>query len=212
MPLHLQPKLLRALQFGEIRRVGEDTPRRVNVRIVAATNRDLMQRVEERLFREDLLYRLDVGRVHIVPLRERLEDLGLLVDHFLAELAEESGADPRRIEPAALRLFLRHDWPGNVRELHNEVTRLGTFTDSETITELDVLENASFLARAARGEGAAPTAPQQGRSSVETLEEAELKQIQQALRSAGGNRTKAAQLLGIDRSTLYRKLKRFGEA
>jgi transcriptional regulator with GAF, ATPase, and Fis domain/tetratricopeptide (TPR) repeat protein/tRNA A-37 threonylcarbamoyl transferase component Bud32 len=213
MPLPLQPKLLRALQFGEVRRVGEDAPRHVDVRVVAATNRDLLQRVAEGGFREDLMYRLDVGRVHLVPLRERLEDIGLLVEHFLEEMAREAEREPLRIEPAALRLFLRHEWPGNVRELHNEVLKLATFTEGPVVTELDVLENATFLerVRAARPEPepgpAAAAAP-----GVGTLEEVELEQIREALRTAGGNRTKAAAMLGIDRSTLYRKLKRLGEA
>jgi DNA-binding NtrC family response regulator len=152
-----------------------------------------------------------------------MEDIGLLVDHFLQELAEEAGASgAKTIEPAAVRLFLRHDWPGNVRELHNEVTKLGTFTEGSVITELDVLENATFLERVTRGrdepdtakpdaEGAATAPPGEAGGSLATLEQAELQQIREALRAAGGNRTKAAQILGIDRSTLYRKLKRYGE-
>ncbi len=206
MPLHLQPKLLRAIQFGEIRRVGEDTPRHVDVRIVAATNRDLAQAVAEGSFREDLFYRLDVARIHLPPLRERMEDIGLLVEHFLEQAAHRSGAPPKRIEPAALRLFLRHDWPGNVRELENEVLKLATFTEGDVITEVDVLENATFLEKKARRRGSAPAAA--GAPPVPTLEEAEIEQIRQALRAAKGNRTRAARMLGIDRSTLYRKLKR----
>ena len=206
MPLHLQPKLLRAIQFGEIRRVGEDTPRHVDVRIVAATNRDLAEAVAEGSFREDLFYRLDVARIHLPPLRERMEDIGLLVEHFLEQAARKAGGSPRRIEPAALRLFLRHDWPGNVRELENEVLKLATFTEGDVITEVDVLENATFLEKKARRRAPAPAAG--GDAAVPTLEEAEIEQIRQALRAAQGNRTKAARMLGIDRSTLYRKLKR----
>ncbi len=206
MPLHLQPKLLRAIQFGEIRRVGEDTPRHVDVRIVAATNRDLARAVEEGGFREDLFYRLDVARIHLPALRERMEDIGLLVEHFLEQAARQAGAPAKRIEPAALRLFLRHDWPGNVRELENEVLKLATFTEGEVITEVDVLENATFLEKRARRRP--PGAGDAGQAAVPTLEQAEIEQIRQALRAAKGNRTRAARMLGIDRSTLYRKLRR----
>ncbi|MBP7149021.1 MAG: sigma 54-interacting transcriptional regulator [Acidobacteria bacterium] len=211
MPLHLQPKLLRALQFGEVRRVGEDTPRHVNVRIVAATNRELGEAVRDGRFREDLFYRLDVARIHLCALRERLEDIGLLIEHFLEQAAVRSDRPRKRIEPAAQRLFLRHSWPGNVRELENEVLKLATFTEGEVITEVDVLENATFLARGeARGEPGTPgeTAATGG---VTTLEHAEVEQIRHALQASGGNRTRAAEMLGIDRSTLYRKLRRLGE-
>ncbi len=206
MPLHLQPKLLRAIQFGEVRRVGEDVPRHVDVRIIAATNRDMKTLVAEGRFREDLYYRLDVGRVHLAPLGERLEDLGLLVDHFLERAAERAGGPPLRIEPAALRLFTRHDWPGNVRELENEITRLVAFCDGPVITELDVLENTAFAERV-REEAAGGEPP----ADSGTLERLEIERIREALREAGGNRTRAARILGIDRSTLYRKLKRLGQ-
>jgi transcriptional regulator with PAS, ATPase and Fis domain len=218
MPLQLQPKLLRALQFGEIRRVGDDTPRRVDVRVIAATNQEISEMVAAGRFREDLFYRLDVARVHMAPLRERMEDIGLLVNHFLEGQAEKGGGSPKTIEPPALRLFLRYDWPGNVRELENEVTKLAAFTESEVITEVDVLENAVFLERARQQRtGPAPaapdkTAPKEKGGSVSTLEQTEIDQIRQALRAAGGNRTKAAEMLGIDRSTLYRKIKRLGDA
>ncbi|RMF74288.1 MAG: GAF domain-containing protein, partial [Acidobacteria bacterium] len=212
MPLHLQPKLLRAIQFGEVRRVGEDAPRHVDVRIVAATNRDLRALVAERRFREDLYYRLDVGRVHLAPLRERLEDLGLLVDHFLEQIAAREGREtPLRIEPAALRLFTRHDWPGNVRELENEIVRLAAFCDGPLITEVDVLENTAFAEKVAGGGDRAAAGAEPG-PEAGTLERLEIERIREALREAGGNRTRAARILGIDRSTLYRKLKRLGEA
>ncbi len=205
MPMHLQPKLLRAIQFGEIRRLGEDLPRQVSVRIVAATNRELAAAVRDGRFREDLLYRLDVARVHLAPLRERIEDVGLLVDAILEGLATRSGAPAKRLEPAALRLFLRHGWPGNVRELEHELTKLAAFVDGELITELDVLENCAFHERAVPAAGSA------GEGPVATLEQTEVEQIRQALRAARGNRSRAAEMLGIDRSTLYRKLRRLGD-
>ncbi len=205
MPLALQPKLLRAIQFGEVRRVGEDVPRNVDVRIIAATHRDLAEQVRSGRFREDLMYRLDVARIHVAPLRDRLEDLGLLIDHFLERHAEKSHKPRKRIEPAALRLFLRYQWPGNVRELENEVIKLAAFCDGEVITEVDLLENATFLERA-KGATAAQIA-----ADIATLEATEVEQIRQALRNAQGNRTKAAESLGIDRSTLYRKLKKLGD-
>ncbi len=205
MPLALQPKLLRAIQFGEVRRVGEDVPRHVDVRIIAATHRDLSEQIKAGRFREDLMYRLDVARIHVTPLRDRLEDLGLLVDHFLERHAEKSHKPRKQIEPAALRLFLRHQWPGNVRELENEVIKLAAFCEGDVITEVDLLENASFLERAKR------VSSPQAVGDLATLEAAEIDQIRQALRTAQGNRTKAAETLGIDRSTLYRKLKKLGE-
>jgi transcriptional regulator with GAF, ATPase, and Fis domain len=214
MPLQLQPKLLRALQFGEVRRVGDDTPREVDVRVIAATNRDPSQMVADGSFREDLLYRLDVARVHMSPLRERLEDVGLLVTHFLETQAEKAGKPPKAIEPPALRLFLRYDWPGNVRELQNEVTKLAAFTDSDVITEVDVLENAVFLERARQQRTKKGDAAASGSEAgqVSTLEQTEVEHIRQALRASNGNRTKAAEMLGIDRSTLYRKIKRLADS
>ncbi len=205
MPPHLQPKLLRAIQFGEIRRLGEDLPRQVDVRILAATNVDLATAVRDGRFREDLLYRLDVARIHLAPLRERTEDIGHLVDHLLDEMAAKRGRPRQRLEPAALRLLLRHDWPGNVRELEHELTKLSTFVDGELITELDVLENCAFHERTPA------TRPAPGAGAVATLEETEIEQIRQALRAAKGNRSRAAEMLGIDRSTLYRKLRRLGD-
>jgi transcriptional regulator with GAF, ATPase, and Fis domain/serine/threonine protein kinase len=202
MPMTLQPKLLRAIQFGEIRRVGEDTPRHVNVRIVAATHRDVAEQVRLGRFREDLMYRLDVAQIHLAPLRDRLEDLGLLIDHFLDLFAARSDKPRLQIEPAALRLFVRHQWPGNVRELENELIKLAAFAESSFITEVDVLENASFLDRAKQRDPV---------PEIATLEAGEIDQIRQALRAAAGNRSRAAELLGIDRSTLYRKLKRISE-
>ncbi len=204
MPLHLQPKLLRAIQFGEVRRLGEDSSRNVNVRVLAATNRSLAEMVREGSFREDLYYRLDVAEVALAPLRERMEDIGLLVGHFLEDFAEKNDQPEKKIENAALRLFLRYDWPGNVRELENEVTKLAAFSQGEIITELDILENASFLDRA-KVRKASRSSKKEGEG---TLEQAEVEQIRQALKTANGNRTRAAEILGIDRSTLYRKLKR----
>ncbi|UCF68370.1 MAG: hypothetical protein JSV80_03470, partial [Acidobacteriota bacterium] len=132
---------------------------------------------------------------------------GLLVDLFLEQ---QAGDGPRKtIEPAALKLFLRYDWPGNVRELENEVMRLAAFSEGDIITEVDVLENAAFLERV-RGRQARVESADES-SSVSTLEQTELEQIRQALRSAGGNRTRAAEMLGIDRSTLYRKIRKYGE-
>ena len=210
MPLALQPKLLRALQSGEIRRVGEDTPKHVDVRVIAATNKNLATMVKERGFREDLFYRLDVARIDMAPLRERMEDIGLLVDHFLEIEAERSDSAVRKIEPAALRLFLRYDWPGNVRELQNEVIKLAAFSESRIITEVDVLENATFLERVRR-DRKAPPSPSDGGKEIVTLGQSEIDQIREALRKTQGNRTRAAELLGIDRSTLYRKLKKLDD-
>jgi two-component system response regulator HydG len=177
----------------------------VDVRVISATNHDLKSMVSEGRFREDLLYRLNVATIHVPPLRARKEDLGLLVEHFLARYAEEQGVGttvPDRFTGGAIRLLVLHDWPGNVRELEHEVTKLAAFARGVEIDERDVRENAGFLAPTTARDGSAP--------SPVSLEESEIRQIRRALEMSGGNRTRAADLLGINRATLHRKIRRYG--
>jgi transcriptional regulator with GAF, ATPase, and Fis domain len=202
----MQAKLLRALQEGEVRPVGGRAPVFVDVRVVSATNRDLRAMVREKSFREDLYYRLNVAAIPVPPLRDRKEDLGLLADHFLERYGQEhAGGAPearRRMTGGALRLLALHDWPGNIRELEHEITKLAAFSEGEEIDEAEVRANAGFLATPETGSGSA--------SSSVSLEETEIRQIRKALEMSGGNRTHAARLLGINRATLHRKIRRYG--
>jgi transcriptional regulator with GAF, ATPase, and Fis domain/predicted ATPase len=202
----MQSKLLRALQEGEVLPVGGKAPIKVDVRIVSATNRDLSAMIRDGRFREDLYYRIHVGRIDVPALRERREDIPLLIDHFLGRLADEEGQPKREVEPAALRRLAGLDWRGNVRELHAQLLRVATFAKGTVLTLRD-LERYGDLP--ALDPGSAVPTGLTGAASVESLEELERKQILLALEIAGGNKTKAAELLGINRATLFRKLKRF---
>jgi len=199
----MQAKLLRAVQDGEILPVGGKSPLRVDVRIVSATHRDLASLVREGKFREDLYYRIHVARIEVPPLRERREDIPLLVQHFLAALAEEEKRPPKTIEPEALRCLVEYDWPGNVRELQHAILRVSAFARGPAITLRDLRSYGELAPGATSKTERLP-------AEVDTLEELERKQILLALQKAGGNKTRAAELLGINRATLFRKLRRFG--
>ncbi len=222
MPLELQAKLLRALQERVIERVGGHEPIRVDVRVIAATNRDLDAMMKEGRFREDLFYRLNVVTILLPPLRERREDIPLLVDHFLAKYAADLGE--RAIAPEALDRLVGYDWPGNVRELENVIQRamvmttagvilpehlpIGPVSASATVASDATLEEViqKRLAECVRG--------LRGRSSanlynliVGLVEKPLLRAV---LRETGGNQVKAASLLGINRNTLRKKLTEHG--
>lgn len=203
MGLAVQAKLLRAIQGGEILPVGGKSTVRVDVRIVSATHRDLSAMIREGQFREDLYYRINVARIEVPPLRNRREDIPLLVDHFLGALAEEEGQPRKTIDAAALRRLAAHTWPGNVRELQHQLLRAATFAKAGTITLKDV-ERYCDLPRPAT-----PAAEVSAANGVGSLEAMERKQILLALEKAGGNKTRAAEILGINRVTLFRKLRRF---
>jgi two-component system response regulator HydG len=198
LPLTLQPKLLRALQEGEIRPLGASRSERVDVRLVAATNRDLEARLQQGRFREDLYYRLNVLHVHLPPLRERTEDVLLLAEHFLGRAAERSGKKVSAFNEAARKLLLGYSWPGNVRELENVVERVVALTESEIVGPADLPP----ALRDRKNPDQVATALAQGL----TLDELEREYIQKVLQAEGGNKTRAAQRLGLDRKTLYRKL------
>ncbi len=196
----MQAKLLRVLDEHKILPVGGEAPIAVDVRIVSATNRDLNAMIHAGRFREDLYYRIHVARIELPPLRERLEDIPLLVDHFLARIAEDEGAPKRDVEPAALARLAVHRWPGNVRELQHHVQRVAAFARGAALTLRD-LDRYGDLRPAAE--------PARPGENVDSLEELEKRQIRLALDKAAGNKTRAAELLGINRVTLFRKLKRF---
>ncbi|MGE3541186.1 MAG: sigma-54-dependent transcriptional regulator [Candidatus Tectimicrobiota bacterium] len=200
-PLSLQAKLLRVLEDKAVRPLGATRSETVNVRVIAATNRDLRRAVSEGQFRQDLFYRLNVVDIHLPPLRERLEDLPLLIQHFLTRSAHAARA--RRLSEAALRLFLHYPWPGNVRELANTLERALVLCQEEEITPADLPEHLTGSQPQTLGLRAALL-----RGC--TLAELERTYILLALEWTGGKKTEAAELLRIDRKTLYRKLVEYG--
>ncbi|MGH7385529.1 MAG: sigma-54-dependent transcriptional regulator [Candidatus Rokuibacteriota bacterium] len=197
----LQVKLLRTLQSGEIRPVGSTQASIVDVRVVAATNRDLDQLIRQGTFREDLFYRLNVVPVALPPLRERREDIPLLAGHFLGRAAQRLGRPLLRLSPAAVDWLLRYPWPGNVRELENVVERTAILTRGEVIEPDDLPPHVT---------GDVALGPAQSLDREHTLAEAERAHIIQTLERCGGNHSRAAETLGIGRTTLWRKLKEYG--
>jgi transcriptional regulator with PAS, ATPase and Fis domain len=199
VPPSMQVKLLRVLQEREVRRVGENRARSINVRVMAATNRDLLADVHGARFRQDLYYRLRVVEVVVPPLRERREDVLPLARQFLASAAKRFGKKAATLTPDAANALLRHPWPGNVRELENALERATALARSDRIALDDLPPEV----------GSAPP-PHLVAGDVRTLAEVERDHIAAALRASGGNRAKAAQQLGIGAATLYRKLKQDG--
>jgi DNA-binding NtrC family response regulator len=189
----MQVKLLRVLQDREVCMVGDNRARKVDVRIIAATNKDLLSLVEKRAFREDLFFRLNVITVVVPPLRERDQDVLLLARHFLTKFAREYGKPVPTLTPGALEVLTGYYWPGNVRELENVIQRLVVMTDAPQIDVPDLPEHMRFSA-----------ARESGRRR--TLAEVEFEHIRNVLASVGGNKTRAAEILGIDRKTLREKL------
>jgi Nif-specific regulatory protein len=199
MSLALQSKLLRVLQEGEIRPVGGSRSRKVDVRVLAATNRDLKSLVAEKKFREDLFYRLNVVTLTLPPLRQRPEDLPLLVEHFLEKIARQKGTKVVRVDPTVLALLMRYPWPGNVRELENTVARLSLFASGPVITLTDLARDPELLDRVAELPG--------GKKAPEP--DLRKDDIKQALKATRGNKVQAAALLGTSRATLFRKIRQF---
>ncbi|HEY3354583.1 MAG TPA: sigma-54 dependent transcriptional regulator [Polyangia bacterium] len=196
---NLQARLLRALQEGTIRRVGTNETLAVDVRVVAASNRDLDQAVKEGRFREDLFYRLNVVTIRIPPLRDRREDIPLLAEHFAAKHGRSEGA---AISPGARDLLVAYDWPGNVRELENVIARALALNPSGVVTPEDLAEHV----RGARPAAASLAVVAGAAQERPTLAELERRYAAQVLQETGGNKTRAAEVLGIDRKTLYRLL------
>jgi DNA-binding NtrC family response regulator len=199
VPPAVQVKLLRALQEREIRRVGENRNRPVDVRVLAATNRDLMTEIHAARFREDLYYRLRVIEIRVPPLRERREDILSLARSFLNAAVERTGRKVTGLTPAAAQQLLMYSWPGNVRELENAVERAVVLAPRNRV-DVDDLPPEIGLA--------VPEPVAVG--EVRTLAQVERDYIASVLRAVGGNRAQAAAKLGIGTATLYRKLKRFG--
>jgi len=199
LPTLLQAKLLRVIQEKEIRRVGSTRSVPVDVRIIAATNLALAEEVKAKRFREDLYYRLNVIEIRMPPLRDRREDIPLLVNAFLRKCAEASRKEALGINESALALLMDYAWPGNVRELENVIERAVTLTRGDRI----VTEDLPPTIQGARGER---RVIDEGADRILPLQEIEREYILRILEKTGGNKYQAAQVLGIDRKTLYRKL------
>jgi transcriptional regulator with PAS, ATPase and Fis domain len=234
MPLALQSKLLRVLQEQEVEPLGSNTVQRIDVRIIAATSRDLPAMIAAGSFRADLYYRLNVLPIRLPALRERLADLEALVESLAEDIARRSGLPHKSVTPDALDLLARHDWPGNIRELRNALEQATLMTDDAVLdaSHFAALSKAAApsaepqaaahpAATSARGIAAVPSAlpePDDGRGAPgvitplpQAIAELEARTIQAALAATGGNKLAASRLLGISRATLYEKLAAFGE-
>ena len=198
-----QVKLLRVLQEQEIRRVGDTKTITVNARVVAATNTDLLELVREGKFREDLYYRLNVITIDVPPLRDRIEDLPLLVAHFLAKYGAKTGRGAKELSPQATALLERYPWPGNIRELENTIERALILTKEPVIGPADLPP----AVRAGHETRRLATSLEPGAMTLEDLERA---YIVATLERLAGNQAATAQALGISRTTLWRKLKAYG--
>jgi two-component system, NtrC family, response regulator HydG len=203
----VQAKLLRAIQEREVQRVGGDRALSVDVRIVAATNRELRAEVESGRFREDLYYRLNVVTLHVPPLRERTEDIPVLTQHFLQRFGAKNRKPIKGFTPRAMDMLLKHEWPGNVRELENAVERAVILAPGEYVTERELPLNLGVQAES--GTEAVDRRPV---PAGERLEEIERLAILATLEQTGGNKSETARLLGITRATLHKKLKKFNES
>lgn len=201
LPLHLQVKLLRVLQEGEIQRIGENTPRKVDVRVIAATNRDLEQLVAEGKFRQDLYYRLNVIPIYIPPLRERREDIAPLIEHFIRKYSPPG--QRKHLSPEALARLMRYDYPGNVRELENAIEHAVVLSEGETIT----VEDLPLQIQNAEWERVIFPTPDTDSLSLEELEK---RALLAALDKTNYNITRAAAHLGITRRTLGYRIKKYG--
>ena len=196
VPIKQQAKLLRVLETGEMERVGSSTTRRVDVRVLSATNADLRAESEGGRFRADLLFRLNTVEIHIPPLRERREDIPLLAAHFLKEYARRYRKEVRQFEPATMQLLLSYAWPGNVRELDHAIERAVLLSTSAGIKPADI----GLQSRDGSG----------SRMDEMSLEEVESLLIRKALARHGGNVSHAAEALGLSRGALYRRIEKYG--
>jgi Nif-specific regulatory protein len=205
LPLNLQAKLLRVLQESEIRPVGATASKAIDVRIICATNRSLEKEVEQGRFRQDLFYRLRVFPLRLPSLRERREDVPLLVDHFLKKYTVEMNKPVAGITPEAMDQLSSYSWPGNIRELENEVQRLVIQCDTNSFITPDLLAPAVRKVEGLLGR----VAPKKG-TLKDMMEEVERWLLAEALREHGGNKTKTAETLGITREGLHKKLAKYG--
>ncbi len=212
--LGLQAKLLRVLETLTLTPVGGHEDRKVNVRVLAATSRDLDQMVRDGTFREDLYYRLNVVQITLPPLRDRPEDIPVLIEHFLKDIQEQKHIAPKRVSPEVIRRFHQYQWPGNVRELRNTLESMMVLAEGETLTEADLPERlvggAVRLATSSASSAPSTRPPEEPELVIpETMEEVERLAIKLALKKFNSNRTHAAAHLGISVRTLQRKLRQY---
>jgi two-component system, NtrC family, response regulator HydG len=205
MPISIQVKLLRVLESGEIVRVGTNEPVKVNVRLISATNRDLGDAINEGKFRQDLYHRLKVVSVKLPPLRERREDIPLLIEHFLKEFTVSHGKTITAVTPAVRKTIMAYSWPGNVRELKNTIESMVVLDSDGQLDLDDMTEDLQAFTSSAKGDGPSGVDSLVGQS----LEEIEKHYILETLKRCNGNREEAARQLGIGERTLYRKLKEY---
>jgi len=198
--LNIQAKLLRVIQEREINRIGSSKPIKVDVRILAATNENLADLVRKEKFREDLFYRLSVVPIQLPPLRDRKEDIPLLVEHFLHKYNKKVKKNIATFSPRAVKALTEYDWPGNIRELENTIERAVVLSKGNGIELEDLMYH---------GISASPTALGPVGGKYKTLEEMEKEYIKVVLRAQLGNKTRAADVLGIDRKTLWAKIKKY---
>lgn len=209
MSLNTQKKLLRVLQEKEFERVGSNTPIKIDVRVIAATNRDLGEEVADGRFREDLYYRLNVIALELPPMRERMDDLPLLVEHFLQKYRNDSPDNSPRISEEALEAMMGYHWPGNVRELENTVHRAIILARGSVITPAHIQFTGAPGKREAEIDQDIADQVAAGTSLKDIVATTERQAIQAALQQASGNRTQAAKRLGINRGLLYAKIREF---
>jgi transcriptional regulator with PAS, ATPase and Fis domain len=222
MPLGTQVKLLRTLENNEVRRLGETTPRLVDVRVVAATHRDVQALVADGRFRDDLYYRLNVVQIELPPLRERSEDIGLLASYFLERAARRTGRKALRFAPEAMALLAHYAWPGNVRELENAIEHAVAVADHDVLAANDLpasVRTPRLLTRTAGMGGEIADRPGardvRGRGGAHdpdasSLDDVTREHVLRVLARHGDNATAAARQLGVSRTTLWRMLKRWG--
>jgi two-component system response regulator AtoC len=209
----LQVKLLRVIQEGEFKPVGSNEVRRVHTRVIAATHRNLDEFAREGKFREDLYYRLKVIMVELPALRERIEDLPVLVNHFLARFSEKTGKRVTQVSDDAMSLMYAYTWPGNIRELEHAIERAVAMTSTSVLYPEDFpvsIIRQSGPSGSLRGVAAAPIELAEAGTSPRSLEQMERAHIIKVLQEVSFNKSKAAHILGIDRATLYRKAQRYG--
>ncbi len=202
IPVNLQAKLLRAIEDKEVRPLGSNQSEKLDTRLISASNRDLETLVQQRRLRQNLYYRLNVIRLELPPLRERQEDIPLLVDHFLRKFSRETDRGVAGIEPDALAALMNHRWPGNIRELEHTIERAVLLGTESRV----MLKNLPPQITTRQGN----TPPlDQAVARAYTLRDLEREYITRVLESTHGNKTEAAKILGVDRTTLYRKLKEY---